>query len=131
MQVFKQLGVPAAILAAEHWLGQTAYKSTVGLVAWGIRRLILKGKAVMTPTETGKIGTVGAYSIGFSGGKAQLGVQGAVDNGAVALNLTVSADASVFIDQVFAAIEKASPAGAAPIEEGVKTILKAAIASIA
>lgn len=84
----------------------------------------------MTPTETGPIGSIGSYTLSFQGGKASVSVQGAVDNGAVQVTVSATADANAFIDQLFAAIEKASPAGAVAIEEGVKTIIKAAVAAL-
>lgn len=80
------------------------------------------------------LGNVGKLSLTFSSGKASVGVTASesVGNGAASVNVGATAvvDAGELVDLVFAAIEKASPAGAQPIEEIVKTQVKNAVLAI-
>jgi hypothetical protein len=80
------------------------------------------------------LGNVGKLSLEFSGGKASIGVTASesIDGGLASVDASVNgvADAGAVVDLLFSAIEKASPAGAVPIEEGVKSIVKAAVAAI-
>lgn len=71
------------------------------------------------------LGSFGKLELLFAGGKASLSVQG---QGGLAISITD--DASVLVDLIFSAIEKASPAGAVPIEESVKALVKAAVIAI-
>lgn len=76
------------------------------------------------------LGSVGSLKFEFSGGKASM--TGSVSYGPTGtqLNLSLVEDATALVDLLFAAIEKASPPGAIPIEESVKALVKAAVASI-
>lgn len=76
------------------------------------------------------LGSVGSLDLSISGGKASVVLAAAVPQAALSANVSVVMDASALVDKLFAAIEAASPAGAVPIEEGVKNILKAAVAAL-
>ena len=77
-----------------------------------------------------KLGNIGDLDLSFSGGKAKVEVSVNVEAAALSVGATVSMDAGQLIDKMFSAIEKASPAGAQPIEESVKLIIKAAVAAL-
>lgn len=81
-----------------------------------------------------KIGNVGDLDLSISGGKAlvkvSVGAESAAAGLAVKAELSASLDAGALVDKLFAAIEAASPAGAVPIEEGVKAIVKAAVLAV-
>lgn len=126
---FKHFILPGLVIAWEHWLTVKFEQSTVGLLKWGLARYFRKGKT-MTPQDDIKLGTVGDLVLGFSAGKASVTAKAAIDNNAVQISASVQVDSSVFIDQLFAAIEKASPPGTVAIEESVKSIIKSAIAAI-
>lgn len=76
------------------------------------------------------LGSMGSLDLAISGGKASVTVALGVPEAALTVSAVVSMDASALVDKLFAAIEKASPAGAQPIEEGVKAVIKAAVASL-
>lgn len=78
-----------------------------------------------------QLGQVGKLALSFSGGKALLSLSGGYDPAGFALKVEASEDAAALVDLLFAAIEKASPAGVQPIEESVKGIVKAAVQAIA
>ena len=73
------------------------------------------------------LGSVGKLALTFEGGKAMLSLTAGYDPAGASASLVISEDALVLVDLLFAAIEKASPAAAVPIEEGVKSIIKAAV----
>lgn len=81
-----------------------------------------------------QVGSAGQVQLTLSGGKATVAInlKESVAGGAVQGEASISAsiDASVLLDQLFAEIEKKSPAGAAPFEEAVKSALKDAVAKI-
>ncbi|MES2355621.1 MAG: hypothetical protein V4568_14725 [Pseudomonadota bacterium] len=78
-----------------------------------------------------ELGSVGKLALSFSGGKALLSVTAGYSPAGASVSAQVSEDASVLIDLLFSAIEKASPAGAVPIEETVKALVKASVAAVA
>lgn len=81
-----------------------------------------------------KLGSVGDLDISFAGGKAsvKVSVAAALEAAGLAVSgdVVVSLDASALVDKLFAAIEKASPAGVVPFEEGAKAALKDAVSKL-
>lgn len=81
-----------------------------------------------------KLGTIGDLDISLSGGKASVTLKAESSVPGMALtaqaSMVVTMDAAALADKLFAAIEKASPPGAVPIEEGVKMIVKEALAKL-
>lgn len=73
-----------------------------------------------------KLGTAGDLDIKLVAGKASL----TLTLPAAETSVTVATDASALVAKLFAAIEAASPAGAQPIEEGVKAVVLAAVAAL-
>lgn len=76
------------------------------------------------------LGSVGDLDLAFAGGKAKVELKVNVEQAALSVGAVIEVDASKLIDKLFAAIEAASPPGAVPIEEGVKSILKSAVAAL-
>lgn len=76
-------------------------------------------------------GPVGDVKLTLEGGKARIEAAGAVpgDSGITA-GAFIECDANKLLDKIFSEVEKKSPAGLAPIEEGVKEMLKKAVSSI-
>lgn len=81
-----------------------------------------------------KLGTVGSIDLKFAGGNASISIvaNDSVLGGAVSLASTTTATISgaELIDLLFKEIESKSPAGAIPIEETVKDLIKSAVAAI-
>lgn len=77
-----------------------------------------------------KVGSVGELQISFAGGKAKVEFEGQLGSAGPQVGANVSEDAGQLVDKLFAAIEKASPPGAQPIEEAVKVIVKNAVLAI-
>lgn len=72
---------------------------------------------------------LGAYldlELAIHSGVASLGLK-TTTAGPISANLAVSLDAEALVDKLFAAIEAALPAGAVPIEESVKLLVKNAV----
>lgn len=80
------------------------------------------------------LGSVAELKLVLEKGKAvvSIGANKSALDGAVSFEsaTSVSADAGAFVDMLFAAIEKASPAGVAPLEETVKALVKSAVMAI-
>lgn len=81
-----------------------------------------------------KLGSVGDLDLALSGGKATVKLSATAGVASVGLtaeaSMSVTMDSAVLVDKLFAAMEKALPAGAIPIEEGIKLMVKEAISKI-
>lgn len=75
------------------------------------------------------LGTVGKLDLSFSGGKAVVGVTGALPGG-LGVNIQITDDAGALIDQLEALVQKALPAGQA-IEASVFAVIKSVVIGIA
>lgn len=76
-------------------------------------------------------GSLGDIKVTLSGGKAKLEAQGALPGGVgVTAGAFLECDASALLDKIFAEIEAKSPAGAVPLEEAVKLVIKQAVAAL-
>lgn len=73
-----------------------------------------------------ELGKAGELDIVLSGGKAVLSLAPQGLGVSVALTL----DSQMLADLLFAAIEKASPAGAVPVEEAIKNGLKEVLSKL-
>lgn len=78
-----------------------------------------------------QLGSVGSLDLVLASGKATLTLVSGYAPAGVSANVGVTLDSATLLDLLFAAIEKASPAGIVAIEEGAKGILKDAVAKIA
>lgn len=76
-----------------------------------------------------KLGDAGKLVLSFSGGKAIISGQAAVDDGALSIGLSVTADAGMFIDQLEAIVAKALPLTAS-IDPIIFGAIKAAVLAI-
>lgn len=76
------------------------------------------------------LGSVGSLDLSFAGGKAQISVTAAYGPAGASASLSITEDATGLVNLIFSAIEKASPAGAVPIEETVKQLILAAVTAI-
>lgn len=74
-----------------------------------------------------QLGSFGDLKIELAGGKFMISAGAHLANFPVGMSLSLNADAASLLSALFAAIEKASPAGAVPIEEGVKAIVMSAV----
>lgn len=81
------------------------------------------------PEKDIQVGSVGKLSLSFSGGKALVGFTGKIPGG-VDLSFSASDDAGVLIDQIAAAVEKASPPGVVLIESTVFALMKSTVLAI-
>lgn len=104
----------------EHFLGKVGIGST-----WSLIGLILKGRTIKMEKDIA-LGSLGALDLSFSGGKAIVGVKASVDGGALTVNLAVTADAGLFIDQLQAIVEKAVPVSA-PFDPAIFAVIKSAV----
>lgn len=114
------------IFSWEHWLGKKAAGSTIGLLFWAAKQPFKRGKFM---EDDIKLGTVGALSLSFSGGKAVVSAQAAIDGSAVMVAASVTADAGAFIDQLEAIVAKALPSTAA-IDPAIFAVIKDAVLAI-
>lgn len=82
-----------------------------------------------------KLGSIADIDFSFAGGKASVKLSAGYEAADLGVSVksenSASVDSLALVDKLFAAIEKASPAGAVPIEETVKALIKAAVAAIA
>lgn len=114
----------------EYWLGKT--KKLVAASSWellscGVRRLLGKRKIMDTELVQGPAGDI---KLTISGGKIRLEGAGNLSSVGGSAGAFIQEDGNVLLDKLFAEIEAKSPAGAVPIEETVKALLKSAVASI-
>lgn len=108
----------------EAWLGKTkkiVANSSWELIFWVFKRLFMGNKTMEKELVQGSKGDV---KLTISAGKIRIEASGKLESAGGSAGAFIEEDAGALLDKIFAAIEAKSPAGAVPIEEGVKTMLK-------
>lgn len=107
------------------WALTIAAYALAHALTWALRRALF-GKAKQMSEKDIALGSIGKLALSFSGGKAIVSAQAAVDGGVLTVEASVTGDAGALIDQLEALVAKAIPATAA-LDPAIFGVIKQAV----